>query len=1034
MLKRIIDYPLDHPWIVVFVVLALIAGGLQALRTLPIDAFPDLTNNQVTVITEAPGLAPVEVEQLVTFPIEAAMMGLPSTEQVRSISKFSLSIVTIVFTDDVDTYFARQLVNERLIEARNRIPQGIEPRMGPVATAFGEVYQYTLEGEGYSAMEMKTLHDWDVKYQLRAVPGVADVNTWGGLSQQFEILVDPYRLQSHGLTLRDVFERVRDNNTNFGGGFVEHGSEQYTVRGLGRVEDKHEIESIVLDSHRGIPITIRDVAEVRIGSMPRQGAVTRDGDGERVSGMVIMLKGQNSKTVIERVKLALENMRASLPDGVSIDPFYDQSEVIDGTIQTVRDNLIKGGALVAVVLFLFLRQAPAALIVVAVIPLSMLVAFLGMQFFGITANLMSLGAVDFGMVVDGSVIMVENCIRRLRQRGVNPSASARGHFEEIRAAAQEVGRPILMGVAIIIAVYVPILTLQDLEGRMFRPMAVTVCSALLGSLAITLLVVPAASQVLLRNVKETPEPFMDRIRSVYGSVMKRLIRRPILVVAPALVVVVAAISSLWFIGTEFMPRLDEGSILIQTFKLPSISLTESAHIGLDVERALKRLPEVTSVVTKIGRPDLAVEAMGIYESDVYVILKPRDEWTTASTKEGLIDAMSQELSGIPGVVYNFTQPMAMRLDETISGIKADVAVKIFGEDETLLDRTADDVLRVLAQVPGAADTQKQIFSGAAEWQVHIKRAELARYGLNVTDVQDLVQSAVAGKPVTELVDGRRRFPITVRLPEAYRASHERIGDLLLRAPDGEQVPLSRVADIRPASGPEVIEREDSQRRIIVQSNVRGRDLGSFVAESQRRIKAEVDLPTGYFIRWGGQFENQQRAMDRLMLVVPAVLALIFFLLFSTFGSVRQSLLVLMIVPFATVGGIGALWLRGMNLNVSASIGFIAVFGVAILDGVVLVSSTNTLIQEGRAIKQAVVEAASLRLRPVIMTSVVAGLGFLPMAIATTTGAEVQRPLATVVIGGLVSSTLLTLLLLPLMFPWFRGRQVEDQEAGGAETA
>ena len=1025
MLKRIIDYPLDHPWIVVFGVLVLIAGGLQALLTLPIDAFPDLTNNQVTVITEAPGLAPVEVEQLVTFPIEAAMMGLPNTEQVRSISKFSLSIVTIVFTDDVDIYFARQLVNERLIEARNRIPQGIEPQMGPVATAFGEVYQYTLEGEGYSAMELKTLHDWDVKYQLRAVPGVADVNTWGGLSQQFEIIVDPYRLQSHGLTLRDVFERVRDNNSNFGGGFVEHGSEQYTVRGLGRVEDKREIESIVLDSHRGIPVTVRDVAEVRVGSMPRQGAVTRDGDGERVSGMVIMLKGQNSKTVIERVKVALENMRASLPDGVSIDPFYDQSDVIDGTIGTVRDNLLKGGALVAVVLFLFLRQAPAALIVAAVIPLSMLVAFLGMQFFGITANLMSLGAVDFGMVVDGSVIMVENCIRRLRKRSSDPAASARGHFEEIRAAAQEVGQPILMGVAIIVAVYIPILTLEDLEGRMFRPMAVTVCAALLGSLAITLLVVPAASRVLLRNVKETPEPFMDRIRASYSRVMERLIRRPLLVVLPALLVVVAAISSLGFIGTEFMPRLDEGSILVQTLKLPSISLTESAHLGLDVERTLKRLPEVTSVITKIGRPDLATEAMGIYESDVYVGLKPRDEWTTASTKEGLIDAMSAELSGIPGVVYNFTQPMAMRLDETISGVKADVAVKIFGEDETLLDRTADDVLRVLAQVPGAADTQKQIFSGAAEWQVHIKRAELARYGLNVTDVRDLVQSAVAGKPVTELVEGRRRFPITVRLPEAYRASHERIGDLLLRAPDGEQVPLSRVADVHPASGPEVVEREDSQRRIIVQSNVRGRDLGSFVAEAQRRVRAEVDLPTGYFIRWGGQFENQQRAMNRLMLVVPAVLALIFFLLFSTFGSVRQSLLVLMIVPFATVGGIGALWIRGMNLNVSAAIGFIAVFGVAILDGVVLVSATNTLVQEGRAIKQAVVEAASLRLRPVIMTSVVAGLGFLPMAIATTTGAEVQRPLATVVIGGLVSSTLLTLLLLPLMFPWFRGRAVKE---------
>ena len=1027
MLKRIIDYPLDHPWIVVFGLITLIAAGLQALRILPVDAFPDLTNNQVTVITEAPGLAPVEVEQLVTFPIESAMMGLPDTEEVRSISKFSLSIVTIVFADSVDTYFARQLVNERLIEARNRIPQGLEPQMGPVATAFGEVYQYTLEGEGYTAMELKTLHDWDVKYQLRAVPGVADVNTWGGFTQQFEIMVDPYRLQSHGLTLRDVFERVRDNNTNFGAGFVEHGSEQYAVRGLGRVADKHEIESIVLDAHRGIPIAIRDVAEVRIGSLPRQGAVTRDGEGERVSGMVIMLKGQNSKTVIERVKLALESMRASLPEGVRVAPFYDQSDVIDGTIRTVRDNLLKGGALVAVVLFLFLRQARAAIIVAAVIPLSMLVAFLGMQAFGISANLMSLGAVDFGMVVDGSVIMVENCIRRLRKRRTDPSAAVRGRIEELRSAAHEVARPVLTGVAIIIAVYVPILTLQDLEGRMYRPMAVTVCSALLGSLAITLLVVPAASRLLLRDVKETPEPFLDRIRSIYTRVMERLLNRPVQVVAPALLAVVAAIGSLGFIGTEFMPRLDEGSVLIQTFKLPSISLTESVHIGLDVERTLKQFPEVTSVVTKTGRPDLATEAMGIYESDVYVGLKPREEWTTAVTKEGLIEAMSRKLSRIPGVVYNFTQPMAMRLDETISGVKADVAVKIFGEDETILDRKADEVLRVLAQVPGAADVQKQIFSGAAEWQVHINRTELARYGLNVTDVQDLVQSAIAGKPVTELVEGRRRFPITVRLPEAYRGNRERLGELLLRAPDGEQVPLARVADIRPASGPEVVQREDSQRRIVVQSNVRGTDLGSFVAEARRRIEAEVQLPSGYFIRWGGQFENQQRAMNRLALVVPAVLAIIFFLLFSAFGSMRQSLLVLMIVPFATVGGIGALWLRGMNLNVSASIGFIAVFGVAILDGVVLVSTTNTLLQEGRELKQAVVQAASMRLRPVVMTSLVAALGFLPMATATSIGAEVQRPLATVVIGGLVSSTLLTLLLLPLMFPWFRGNSAAAPE-------
>ena len=1020
MLKRIIDFHLDHPWVVLFGLLVLIAAGLRSMWNLPVDAFPDLTNNQVTVLCDAPGLAPVEVEQLVTFPIESALMGLPDTLEVRSISKFGLSMVTIVFEDRVPTYFARQLVGERLIEARNRIPEGLEPTMGPVATAFGEVYQYTVEGDGYSAMELKTLHDWEIKYQLRAVPGVADVNTWGGFTQQYEIVVDPYRLQSRGLTLRDVFERVRDNNDNFGAGFVEHASEQYTVRGLGRVKHEREIESILLDSHRGSPVYLRDVADVRIGHMPRQGSATRDGLGERVSGMVIMLKGQNSKTVIERVKQTLEQMKQSLPEGVSVVPFYDQSEVIDGTIRTVRDNLLKGGLLVILVLFLFLGGVRGAIIVAAVIPLSLLFAFLGMELFGISANLMSLGAVDFGMVVDGAVIMVENYVRRLRERHSRPADTAHYSLEEIRGAAHEVAWPILMGVGIIIAVYVPILTLEGLEGRMYRPMAVTVCSALLGSLVLTLTVVPAAARLLIRpSARERREPVLDRIRSVYERILQGALNYRFVVVGLGAAVVTVTLGSLAFIGTEFMPRLDEGSVLVQTFKLPSISLTESTEMGFEVERKLQSLPEVTSVVTRTGRPDLATEAMGIYEADVYIGLKPQDEWTTASDKEGLIEAMSRELSAIPGVVYNFTQPMAMRLDETISGVKADVAVKIFGDDAETLDRLADEILPVISRVPGAADVRKQVFSGAQEWQVHINRTELARYGLNVADVRDLVQSAVGGKGVSELIDGRRRFQIVVRLPAEYRKDRAALGRLLLKAPGGEQVPLSRVAEIRQTSGPERVQRENSQRRIIVQSNVRGRDLGGFVADAQQRVAEGITLPIGYFIRWGGQFENQQRAMQRLSLVVPGVLLIIFFLLFSTFGSVRQSLLVLLIVPFASVGGIAALWMRGMNLNVSASIGFIAVFGVAILDGVVLVSTTNRLLAEGRSVRDAVVHAASIRLRPVVMTSLVAGLGFLPMAIATSTGAEVQRPLATVVIGGLLSSTSLTLLLLPVMFPWFQ---------------
>ena len=1020
MLKRIIDYHLDHPWVVLFGLVVLVAAGLTALYQTPIDAFPDLTNNQVTVITEAPGMAPVEVEQLVTFPIESSMMGLPYTEEVRSISKLGLSMVTIVFADSVDNYFARQLVNERLNEARGRIPAGLEPALGPVATAFGEVYRYTLEGEGYSTMELKTLHDWEIKYQLQAVPGVADINTWGGHTRQYEIEVDPYRLHARGLSLRDVFERVRENNDNFGGGFVEHASEQYTVRGLGRIGSERDLEAIVLAAHQGTAVYLRDVAEVKIGQMPRQGAVTRDGKGETVSGMVIMLRGQNSKTVIERVKQALDGIRRSLPQGVSIVPFYDQSVVIDGTIRTVRYNLLQGGALVVAILFLFLGNLRAALIVAAVIPLSMLVAFLGMRWFGITANLMSLGAIDFGVIVNGAVIMIENYVWRLRARPNHHLPLTREEsLGLVRSAAHQVSRPILMGIGIIIAVYVPILSLQGLEGRMYRPMAVTVCAALLGSLVLTLVAVPAASRLLLgHGTKKAREPYMDRARQVYGRIVNQALDHRVLVVTAGSLLIAAALGSLRFIGTEFMPRLDEGSVLVQVLRLPSISLSKSVDIGLEVERRLLKFPEVTGVVSTLGRPDLATEAMGIYESDGFVNLKPPEQWSTADTKEGLTQAMAAELSKIPGVVYNFTQPMAMRLDETISGVQADVAVKIFGPDEQILDRSADQVLRVLGKVRGAADVQKQVFSGAAEWQVVVDREELARYGLNVSDVRDLVQAAVGGKPVTEVIDGRRRFQIAVRLPESYRRDREALGGILLAAPAGEQVPLGRVAEIRRSSGPEVVHREDSQRRIVVQCNVRGRDVGSFVAEAQGRIQAAVDLPSGYYITWGGQFENQQRAMQRLMLVLPAVLLVIFMLLYLTFRSARQSLLVLLIVPFATVGGIAALWLRGMNLNVSASIGFIAVFGVAVLDGLVMVSTNNSLLEKGRSIREAVVEGAVTRLRPVLMTSVLASMGFLPMALATSIGAEVQRPLATVVIGGLISSTILTLLLLPALYSWF----------------
>jgi cobalt-zinc-cadmium resistance protein CzcA len=1012
MLSRIIDFHLRHRIFVLAGLLLLIGGGLWTVMQIPIEAFPDLTNNQVVVVTEAPGMPASEVEQFVTFPVEMALMGMPKTENIRSISKLGLSMVTIVFNDSVDTYFARQIVNERLQEVRARLPEGAEPTLGPVATAFGEVYQYTIEGGG-SAMDRKTVHDWQVKNQLRSIPGVNEVNTWGGESKQYEIEVDPAGLQRYGLTLRDVFERVRENNSNFGGGFIEHASEQYTVRGIGRLDGVGELEQIVLLARAGTPVLLRDLAQVRIRAIPRQGAVLRDGKGETVSGMAIMLKGENGKRVIDRVKQKLASVH--LPDGMRIVPFYDQSTVIDGTIHTVKKNLFEGGILVTVVLFLFLRNIRAALIVAAVIPLSMLVGFIGMRFFGVSANLMSLGAIDFGMIVDGAVVMMENSIRRLQHE----EHAAVSPLERVRQAAHEVARPISFGVAIIIAVYMPILFLEGVEGRMFRPMAITVCSALLGSLILALTIVPTATAVAFRKgANEHKEAWFDRLQQQYKSLLGWMLPRRKPIVFAAVAVLVIAVGSLFFIGTEFMPKLDEGSILVETRKLPGVSLPESVALSKRIEQTVVSFPEVSGVVTKLGRPDVATEAMGTNQGDVYVLLKPRNEWKRFSSKEDLISALARELEKIPGVSYNFTQPMAMRLDEVVSGVKADVALKIYGDDPRMLEQLATRALRQISSMRGSADVQMEVLSGVPEVRIQALRAPMSRYGLNVSDLREVVDTAVTGRQVSELVEGQRRFPIVLRLPAKYRESPHSMRDLMIPAPAGERVPLQDVAEVEVSHGPEIISRENGQRRIIVQSNVRGRDLGSFVAEAQQRIAAAVPMPAGYSYDWGGQFENQQRAMRRLAIVLPLSILIIFGLLFTTFDSVSQALLILLNVPFAMIGGIGALWVRGLNLNISGCVGFIALFGVAVLNGIVLVSSINRLRQQGRSAAEAVVEGAGLRLRPVLMTALVASLGFIPMALSTSIGAEVQRPLATVVIGGLVSATVLTLMLLPLLYGWF----------------
>lgn len=1029
MLARIIAFHLQNRLLVLSGVVLIIAAGVYTMRHLPIDAFPDLTNNQVTVITECPAMAPAEVEQLVTYPIEVAMMGMPGTQGVRSVSKLGLSMVTVLFEDSVNIYLARQLMNERLQEVRSRIPEGLEPSLGPIATAFGEVYQYTLESRQYSSMELKTLHDWQIKNQLRTVRGVNEVNTWGGETRQIVVEVDPAALFRYGLSLGDVFERIRDNNANFGGGYIEHASEQYTVRGLGRLSSLQDLQTIVLAAHQGTPIFLRNVAKVSEQAMQRQGATLRDGKGETVSGMAIMLKGENGREVIARVKEKIASLR--LPGDVRIVPFYDQSLVIDRTIATVRTNLLEAGALVIAVLFVFLGDWRAALIVASVIPLSMLFGFMGMALFGISANLMSLGAIDFGMIVDGAVVMVENAVRRLERLGQDRQFDA---MERVREASTEVARPIVFAVGIIIAVYLPIFALEGLEGRMFRPMAVTVCSALAGSLLLALTVVPAATATLLsKGVRRHEESWFARVKNAYVSALRFVLRRRLPVVAAAVAALAAAVGSLFFIGTEFMPRLDEGSLLITTRKLPGISLSDSIALSHRVEKAVLEFPEVTSVVTKLGRPDLATEAMGIYEADVYVLLKPVAEWRTAKTKEELISRMAARLEQIPGIVYNFTQPMAMRLDEVISGIKADLALKIFGENPQTLEQLAQRALRILSAIPGAADPQMEVISGVAELRVAADRAALARYGLNVSTLRDLVEAAISGRKASELIEEQRRFPIVVRLPESYRSSPDALRRVPLTAPGGERITLGQLAQVLAERGPEVITRENAMRRIVVQANVRGRDLGSFAAEAQQRIARQLPLPPGYSIDWGGQFENQQRAMRRLGIVVPASLMLIGALLYSAFRSVRLSLLILLNVPFALVGGVAALWLRGLNLNLSAAVGFIALFGVAVLNGIVLVSYINRLRGHGLEMVDAIVQGSAARLRPVLMTALVASLGFLPMATATTTGAEVQRPLATVVIGGLVSSTSLTLFLLPALYPLFSPRKLKPVAAGLMEA-
>ncbi len=1013
----IIDFSLRYRWLVILgAVAAAVAGGVS-LRYLDLDAFPDTTPVQVQINTIAPSLGPAEVEAQITYPVEQALSGLPKVTTMRSISKFGLSQVVLIFDDGTDIYFARQLVTERL--AAVQLPQGLErPKMGPLSTGLGEVFHYVVTGQGDDVTQLRTVHDWIVRPQMRTVKGVAEVNSWGGFERQYQVRIDPAKVAKYGLTFDRVTAAIRDNNANVGGGVIDTRGSTVLVAGVGRTTTLPQIRAIQLAVTDGVPVLLGDVAEVAVGHEVRRGAVTADGQGEVVLGLGFLTMGENSHEVTWGLKNRLDEVKATLPPGVTVVPVYDRTELVDYVIATVQANLFEGGLLVVCVLFVFLGNLRAAFLVALAIPLSMLFAFSGMLRFGVAASLLSLGAIDFGMVVDSSVVMVENCVRHLAH---NPDGKSRRQV--IRDAAIEVRQPTLFGELIILIVYLPILTLEGIEGKLFRPMALTVIFALLGSMVLSMTLMPALASLLLPRKISEREPLLLRlIKAVYVPVLKATMRHKLAVLlfgATVLAVAYGVVAPR--LGSEFVPKLSEGAIALGTVRLAGTSLQESVETNTMVERALLAAfpDEVAHVWSRAGTAEVATDPMGVELTDIFLSLKPRTQWTQAKTQDELTLRIEKELRTIQGLKFAFSQPIEMRINEMVAGTRSDLAVKLYGDDLDVLKAKGAEIEAAMKRVPGVADLAVEQVTGQPVLQVKVKQDQLARYGIPARAVLDLVES-IGSKPMGEVVDGPFRFPLVVRLPDEWRGSPEAVGAIALPTATGERVPLSRVAEITLTEGPSTITREWGQRRIVVTCNVRGRDLGSFVAEVQQKVKAEVTLPTGrYRVTYGGQFEQLERARTRLMIVVPVALGLIFLLLYATYGTVLDSLRVFSGVPFAWVGGIFALWLREMPFSISAGVGFIALSGVAVLDDMILVSYVRQLQKRGRTLEQAVEEAAITRLRPVLMTTLVACLGFVPMAFSTGMGAEVQRPLATVVIGGVLSAMVMSLLVLRVLFVVFR---------------
>ncbi|MCL5280456.1 MAG: CusA/CzcA family heavy metal efflux RND transporter [Planctomycetes bacterium] len=1033
MIERLMHLALHNRLLILLLVVLIVGLGALAFRTLPIDAFPDVTNIQVEVVSTAPGLSPLEIEKFVTYPIEMAMRGLPKLRLMRSITKYGLSVVTLVFHDDVDVYFARQLVFERLAAVTEKLPEGVSTEMGPVATAMGEIYQYTLEGKPPADpqerimyfTDLRTLQDWVIAPLLKNVPGVSEINSFGGYLKQFQVIVDPDKLLSYGLSVKQVFEAIRNNNQNVGGNIVSQASEQYIVRGVGLIRSEEDIGNIVLAVQDGAPVFLNHVARIEVGHAVRQGSALKNGEGEAVGGIVMMLKGENSLEVVHRVqeKVREINHGTVLPASLKIVPFYERSEIVGQSIRTVVWALAEGSLLVLVVLYLLLRSVRGALIVIFALPLSLLLTVIVMKYAGLYANLMSLGglAISIGMIIDATIIQVENV-----QRHLGAMTEKSHKLATVLKAVLEVRKPSIFGELIIALIFIPIISLQGMEGKMFSPLAYAVAIALFASLFLSILVIPVLCALVLRHGHEKESLVVRAVRRMYGPLLCWSLRHRASTVVIAVLFVAVALALVPHLGTEFVPIMDEGAFDMDVQMLPGISLENATEITDRIEKKLKQFPELKTVLSRTGQTGLALEARGVDKTGFVGDLEPRSQWTSARTRDELFGKMRDAVAVIPGIAFSFSQPIQCRIDEMVAGTRAQVIVKVFGDDTDILQQKMAEIAKVIAPIAGVADLVTEVVAGQPYIAIQIDRNRIARYGINVNDVLSVVEIAVGGKPASQVYEENRFFDLTVRFPEEKRNSVEAIGNILVDAPAGTRVPLKQLADISVVDGPVQISRENGQRRMGIEFNIKGRDMGSVVREAQEQIARKVALPSGYYLAWGGQFENQQQAMKRLALILPMVVGLILLLLFITFNSIRLALLVIFNLPFALVGGVFSLLISGLYLSVPASVGFIVLFGVAVLNGVVLVSYVTQLRREGMPLQQAISTGCGARLRPILMTASITVFSLIPMLMATGPGSEVQRPLAAVVVGGLFTSTLATLLVLPTLYGWFERAKMEPE--------